>query len=144
MSDFAPLAINAKTTMELNLDSGAFSVDLSVADGMVVTGHTRSSNGMPMNSIGSSTGTVSTGWVGYLFGLEAACTLTVPTNASDPIPVGAEIVFWQIGAGTVTFTPAGGVTIYSKDSMLSLSGQYSAATLKKVGTDAWFLFGGLA
>ena len=97
-----------------------------------------------MNSISSASATISSGWNGYFFGLEAACTLTIPTNASDPIPVGAEFVFWQIGAGTVTFTPAGGVTLRSKDGNTDIGGQYAAVSLKKIATDTWVLFGDLA
>jgi hypothetical protein len=109
-----------------------------------IEGTGRAKQGMPMNSISSASATISSGWNGYFFGLEAACTLTIPTNASDPIPVGAEFVFWQIGAGTVTFTPAGGVTLRSKDGNTDIGGQYAAVSLKKIATDTWVLFGDLA
>ena len=74
----------------------------------------------------------------------SAVTITVPDNASVAFPVGSEIVVFQSGAGQVTFAAAGGVTIRSKDSNLSLTGQYSSGTLKKVATDEWHLIGDLA
>lgn len=73
----------------------------------------------------------------------SAITLTVPTNASQAIPVGCEIDIAQTGAGQVTLSPAGGVTLRSKSSYVKLASQYSAATLKKLGTDEWLLVGDL-
>jgi hypothetical protein len=59
-------------------------------------------------------------------------------------PTGAEIVFFQVGAGNVQFANAAGVTVNSKDGALFLTGQFSAATLKKITTDEWDLIGDLA
>lgn len=77
------------------------------------------------------------------FNRATAQTVTIPTNASVAFPIGTEIDVIQIGAGQVTFAAAGGVTLNSFGGLLSLSGQWSAATLKKVDTDTWDLVGNL-
>jgi hypothetical protein len=75
----------------------------------------------------------------------AAITLTVPTNASAAFPVGTRINLAQLGAGVVTVTPAGGVTVNKHASeTLSLDGAGSFATLVKTATDTWWLTGRLA
>lgn len=71
-------------------------------------------------------------------------TVNVPDDATELFPVGAEMDFIRDGAGSVTFNPTGGVTIESRDGLLSLNAQYSAATLKKIAPDEWRLIGDLA
>lgn len=71
----------------------------------------------------------------------AANTLTVPPNSSVAFPVGTQILLSQYGAGQTTVTAGAGVTIRSAGSALKLAGTYSAATLIKIGTDEWYLFG---
>lgn len=73
----------------------------------------------------------------------AAITLTVPENSSVAFPVGTQILLYQGGAGQVTITPAGSVTIRSEGSKLKLTGQYAVAGLLKVATDEWVAFGNL-
>jgi hypothetical protein len=71
-------------------------------------------------------------------------TVTIPANATVAFPTGAEMVFFQVGAGNVQFANAAGVTLNSKESLVNLTGQYSAATLKKIATNTWDLIGDLA
>ena len=73
-----------------------------------------------------------------------AVTLTIPTNASVAFPVGTCIVVTGVGAGTVSFTPASGVTLNSKESKRTIDGQYAAVTLYKSDTNVWELWGALA
>lgn len=73
-----------------------------------------------------------------------ATTYTVPTNASVAFSVGQQIVISQVGAGKITLAAAGGVTINSVSSNLSLSAQYAGATLLKTATNTWLLIGSLA
>lgn len=73
----------------------------------------------------------------------SANNLTVPLNSSVAFAVGTEIDICQYGAGQTTVVATGGVTIRSKLGNLKLTGQYSGATLKKIGTDEWMLFGDL-
>lgn len=74
----------------------------------------------------------------------SALTLTVPTNATAPFPIGTEIGVVMSGAGQADIAPVSGtVTINSKDSHLKLDGQYSAASLTKTATNTWLLIGAL-
>jgi hypothetical protein len=72
-----------------------------------------------------------------------ANTLTVPTNASVAFPIGTQILISQYGAGACTVTAASGVTLRSESSKLKTNGQYSGATLVKIATDEWYVFGNL-
>jgi hypothetical protein len=71
-----------------------------------------------------------------------AGTLTVPSNATAAIPVGAEFVLRQVGTGQWTIAAAGGVTIRSRVG-LKFAGQWSEAVLTKRATDEWVLSGDL-
>lgn len=73
-----------------------------------------------------------------------AVTITVPANATVALPIGAEIEVIQRGDGQVTFAAAGGVTIESVDSALSIASKYGAVALKKISTDTWWMGGLLA
>jgi hypothetical protein len=73
----------------------------------------------------------------------SAITATVPTNASVAFPVGTQIDAMQLGAGKVTFAAAGGVTINSKSSNLSIGAQYVGVSLIKTATNTWQLIGDL-
>ena len=74
----------------------------------------------------------------------SANTINVPTNSSQPFPIGTKIDIVQTGTGQTSIAAAGGVTLNSSNGSLSLSGQWSAATLVKRATDTWILIGGLA
>lgn len=85
--------------------------------------------------------------VGKLIGMNkaTAVTLTVPPNSSVAFPIGTTTIdIGQYGAGQVTITPGSGVTIRSSGAKLKLTGQYSGATLQKIGTDEWWAFGDLS
>lgn len=71
-----------------------------------------------------------------------AVTLTVPTNASVAFPIGTTIALRQKGAGKVTITPAGGVTIDSQYGLIT-TGQHAMASILKVDTDTWVAVGSL-
>jgi hypothetical protein len=73
----------------------------------------------------------------------SAQTYTVPTNASVAFPVGTQIDLLQLGAGKVTLAAAGGVTITSQSSNLSIAAQYVAVSLIKTATNTWTLIGNL-
>lgn len=73
-----------------------------------------------------------------------ACTITVPLNITVAFPIGATVSIRQGGAGIVTITSVVGVTLQSVGGLSSTSGQYAVASLLKVGTDTWALFGSLA
>lgn len=70
-----------------------------------------------------------------------ANNLTVPLNSSVAFPTGTQILLAQYGAGQTTVVATSGVTIRSNGGKLKLNVQYSGATLIKIGTDDWYLFG---
>lgn len=74
----------------------------------------------------------------------SANTLTVPPNSSVALPVGAQILVLQTGAGQTTLAAGAGVTVNSKDGNLKLSAQWCAATLIKRATDVWVAVGDLS
>lgn len=76
-----------------------------------------------------------------LMNVGSANNLTVPLNSSVAFPTGTQIVIGQYGAGQTTVVATLGVTIRSSGAKLKLSGQYSMATLIKIGTDEWMLSG---
>lgn len=71
-------------------------------------------------------------------------TVTVPTNATVALPIGTMILLVRYGTGAVTLAPAGGVTINSVGSKKSIATQFEVASLVKIGTDNWMLFGALS
>ena len=71
----------------------------------------------------------------------SANNLTVPLNSSVAFPTGTQILLAQYGAGQTTVVATSGVTVRSNGGKLKLNVQYSGATLIKIGTDEWYLFG---
>ena len=72
-------------------------------------------------------------------------TCSILAEATATCPVGAEFEFFQTSsAGNFLFESGSGVSVYSKDLAANLTGQYSAASLKKVATDTWHLVGDLS
>ena len=70
-----------------------------------------------------------------------ANNLTVPPNSSVAFATGTQILLAQYGAGQTTVVAGSGVTIRSNGAKLKLNVQYSGATLIKIATDEWYLFG---
>lgn len=75
--------------------------------------------------------------------VSTANTLTIPTNASVPFPLGTQILVSQLGTGQTTITPAVGVTLRSSGGKTKTAAQYSMCTLIKRGTNEWYLSGDL-
>ncbi len=74
----------------------------------------------------------------------SSITATIPTNASQAFAIGTTINIEQNGGGVVTIMAAGGVTLHSNGSLVDTNGQYAVASLVKVASDTWTLFGLLA
>jgi hypothetical protein len=70
-----------------------------------------------------------------------ANNLTIPLNSSVAFPIGTQILLAQYGAGQTTVVATSGVTVISNGGKLKLNVQYSGATLIKIATDEWYLFG---
>jgi hypothetical protein len=74
----------------------------------------------------------------------SANNLTIPLNSSVAFATGTQILLAQYGAGQTTVVATSGVTIRSSGAKLKLNARYSGATLIKIDTDEWYLFGDIA
>ena len=74
----------------------------------------------------------------------SANNLTIPPNSSVAFPLMTRIDVAQVGAGQTTLVEGSGVTINSKSGNKKITGQYSAATIIKTGTDTWLAIGDLS
>ena len=74
--------------------------------------------------------------------VSAAATITVPSDAIVNFPVGTTINITQTGTGTVTASPASGVTLNYTPSN-TLRTQWSSAVLVKRAANTWLLSGDL-
>lgn len=73
-----------------------------------------------------------------------ANTLTVPSSSTANFPIGAKIDIAQYGAGQTTVTTGSiNVLLRSAGSANKLAAQYAGATVVKIGTDEWYLFGNI-
>lgn len=73
-----------------------------------------------------------------------ANNLTIPLDATVAYSIGTQILLAQYGAGQTTVVATSGVTIRSSGGKLKLNAQYSGATLIKIATNEWYLFGDIA
>ena len=76
----------------------------------------------------------------------SASTLTIPLNSSVAFPTGTCITVLNIGAGTVTISGTGGVTVLSAGATATSPtlAQYKSCALIKTGTDTWYVVGAIA
>lgn len=72
----------------------------------------------------------------------ADAALTIPLNADAAFPVGAEITVFSDTEFDVSIARAEGVTTHSDGGLLNIK-SFCAATLKKIGEDAWLIYGSL-
>jgi hypothetical protein len=80
-----------------------------------------------------------------IVGGNLTCSILHPNTAS--VDIGTEFEFFQTSsAGTMLFETGstGATVLMSKDGAVTITGQYSGASLKKVATDTWQLVGDLA
>ncbi len=71
----------------------------------------------------------------------SAITLEVPPNSSVAFDIGTTVNLAQLGAGQVTIDPGIGVTVESRGAADKIAGQSGMATLHKIASDTWLLFG---
>jgi hypothetical protein len=74
----------------------------------------------------------------------SAIAVTIPLNSSVAYPVGAQINMAQLGAGQVTVSGAGGVTLVSTGATAATPktrAQYSTLTCVQTSTDNWLVIG---
>lgn len=70
-------------------------------------------------------------------------TVTLPSNATSAVPIGAEMDYLWLGVGQPTFISGSGATVNGTPG-LKLRAQYSAATAKKISTNGWVVIGDLS
>ena len=72
-------------------------------------------------------------------------TITIPTDAAVPYPVGSSIAFRQIGNGQIVVVGDTGVTVNLVDGFTAKTrGKGSTIAIHKVDTDEWDLLGDLS
>ena len=76
--------------------------------------------------------------------ISGSLTCSIQPNSVVPIPTGVEFEFFQYSNHQLHFDTGSGVVMNSKNGNVKLTGQFSAATLKKVDTDEWDLIGDLS
>ena len=73
--------------------------------------------------------------------------ITVPLNSNVAFPIGTEIAFVKRGSGNAQIIGesgfAGSVTVNSVSGLYTLKDQYGVASLVKVDTNEWYLYGNL-
>lgn len=74
----------------------------------------------------------------------SATVVTIPTNATVAFPVGTVIEICRINTGSVTITPIAGVTMVSSGGKVTLTNQYSSASIRQRAANTWILVGDIA
>jgi hypothetical protein len=78
-------------------------------------------------------------------GSSGATTITLPQDSATTFAIGTQIVWVRLHASNaVTFAAGTGATVNSKDSNLSIDGQYAVAVTVKRAANTWLIFGALA
>ena len=120
------------------------SASFATISASLATGETIVRSQRPFQTIGTNPFTASADNVGNYFRMGGNVTCSIIANVTASCPIGAEFDFFQTSsAGNVLFEAEPQVTINSKNDNLNLAGQFSSATIKKVGTDEWDLMGDL-
>ena len=88
----------------------------------------------------SSSYTLLAGDAGSYIYVTAAATITV----ADVLEVGETVNIISTTADAVDFAAGAGVTLYSKGDLVTLTGQYSGASVTKKASGAYFIIGDLA
>jgi hypothetical protein len=120
------------------IKSGGTSSQYLMADGSVTTG---SSLTITNRQAASYTLALTDADKLVEMNVATANNLTVPLNSSIAFAIGTKIDLAQYGAGQTTVVATGGVTVRSAGGALKLAVQYSGATLVKIATNEWYLFG---
>lgn len=70
-------------------------------------------------------------------------TVTIPLNSSVAFDVGDRVDILLTSTGTLTVTPAAGVTLNAEGGLTSISAQWTRITLIKRDTNSWVITGGV-
>lgn len=140
-------AVGGVTTSAANTFTAlqTFSSGINTASGTTFSGTVASDGGYRVTSNAINAQTVSytlvAGDNGKIVTMNSASgiTLTVPSG----LPAGFNATIIQLGAGSVGFTSASGVTLNSFASSLNMAGQHGAATVISYATNIFNLSGTL-
>lgn len=75
--------------------------------------------------------------------IDSTCTVTIDSNANIPLPVGFMCKVFRAGSGGVDFAKDAAVSWVVAEGAVTLRAQGSAATLQKIGANAWTIDGDL-
>lgn len=78
-----------------------------------------------------------------IYNLSQTCTVTLPSDATTALPVGAQILFVQGGPGQLLFAAGSGATIKSYGSSFRTVGQEITVCAVKCAANTWRLLGDL-
>ena len=84
--------------------------------------------------------TIVAGDAGSYIYVTGAAVITI----ADVLAVGETVNFISTTTGEVSFAEGAGVTLYSKESLVALTGQYSGASVTKKAAGSYFIVGDLA
>lgn len=74
----------------------------------------------------------------------SGCVVTIPDNATVPLPLNAQILLIALTAGTVQVVPDAGVTLIARGSFDKLAGLGAMAVLVQTAVDEWVFNGDTA
>ena len=146
----------AVPTADLDISGSVFitgSLSITGSTGLTVSGSASFANDVIMNGVVRNRLNLSTQTTNYTLALGdegrlifmasgGANIVTVPSSSAANFPIGAQVMLTQSGSGQTRFTSAStGVTLLSANNALKIANRYSAATLIKTDTNAWYLFG---
>jgi hypothetical protein len=146
----------AVPTADLDISGSVFitgSLIITGSAGLTVSGSASFANDVIMNGVVRNRLNLSTQTTNYTLALGdegrlifmtsgGANIVTVPSSSTVNFPIGAQVMLTQSGSGQTRFTSAStGITLLSANNALKIANRYSAATLIKTDTNAWYLFG---
>lgn len=76
-----------------------------------------------------------------LMNSSSANEVTIPLNSNVSFAIGDSIHIVQYGVGQTTVIAPYGLILNSRDSHRKIDGQYGRATVTKIATDTWLLYG---
>lgn len=134
----APNYLGGTLTAASLIKSGGTSSQYLMADGSVTTG-----SALTITNRQTASYTLALTDADKLVEMNVATAnnLTVPLNSSIAFAIGTKIDLAQYGAGQTTVVATSGVTVRSAGGALKLALQYSGASLVKIATNEWYLFG---
>jgi hypothetical protein len=81
---------------------------------------------------------------GHWFRCTNACTITLPSDATTPFPLGTSLTFSQASTGALTIAAGSGATVnVAPTHLASTNVQHAVVQATKLAANTWVLFGNL-